>query len=100
MLTKTKDERGCWKYSTGKAAPKKTAPALAPPPAVLDVPDVPVEALDLDNIVKTISSMKSWLETDPSADDVEFVAEYETANANRTSAVGVNGCLTLYLEGE
>ena len=90
MLKKTKDAQGRWRYSFGDL-PVTTGPAPA---------DNPVEALDLDNIVKTVSAMKKWLKTSPSKKDVQFVIEYETANANRTSAVGESGCLTLYLEGE
>ena len=90
MLKKTKDAQGRWKYSLGDL-PITTGPAPA---------DTPVEALDLDNIVKTISAMKKWLKTSPSKKDVQFVIDYETANAKRTSTVGESGCLTLYLEGE
>ncbi len=62
--------------------------------------DAPKAALDLELITKTVSSIKSWLETDPTQEEAQQVFDYEVANSNRVSAVGEDGCLTTFLQGE
>lgn len=62
--------------------------------------DAPKPSLNLDLITKTVSSIKKWLGSDPSLEDAQKVFDYEVANSNRVSAVGEEGCLTLFLQGE
>tara|TARA_R100000951_G_scaffold84191_2_gene71938 strand:+ start:1174 stop:1413 length:240 start_codon:yes stop_codon:yes gene_type:complete len=62
--------------------------------------DVSKAALDLGLITKTVSAIKKWLKTNPSLAEVQQVFDYEVINANRISAVGDEGCLTLILQGE
>ena len=85
MLTKTKNEYGRWVYSFGEEA---KAPKKGP------------VTLDVEAITRTLSAMKKWLDTSPSREDVSAVMDYEKAHINRSGAVGEEGCLTLYLEGE
>jgi hypothetical protein len=85
MLTKTKNELGRWVYSFGEE---------------IKPPKKETTTLDFEAITKTLSAMKKWLATEPSLEDASAVAEYEKAHVNRSGAVGEEGCLTLYLEGE
>jgi len=80
-----KDDRGCFVYlsSTG----------------VDNTEDTPASALDFESITRTVSSIKSWLSSDPSAEAAQQVFDYESANSNRVSAVGEDGCLTQFLKG-
>lgn len=72
--------------SAVKKSKPKPAPALVP------------EGLDLEAITKTISSIKSWLKTEPSQEDAMDVFQYEIDHSNRSGAIGDEGCLTEYLE--
>lgn len=69
-------------------------PASKPTPAPAPAP----EGLDLEKIAKTISSIKSWLKTEPSQEDAMDVFQYEIDHSNRSGAIGDEGCLTEYLE--
>ena len=62
--------------------------------------DAPKVALDLELITKTVSSIRSWLKTAPTQEEAQQVFDYEVANSNRVSAVGEEGCLTTFLQGE
>ena len=84
-MRKHKNEVGCWVYSFGETR---------------TVVEEKSSTLDLDAITKTLSAMRAWLESSPSTEDVSSVVEYEKAHANRSGAVGDEGCLTLYLKGE
>lgn len=85
MLTKTKNEYGCWVYSFGEEAKASKKEAAT---------------FDFEATTRTLSAMKKWLDTSPSREDALAVMEYEKAHINRSGAVGEEGCLTLYLEGE
>ena len=76
------------------SAVKKPTPKPTPAPAPALVP----EGLDLEEITKTISSIKSWLKTKPSQEDAMDVFQYEIDHSNRSGAIGDEGCLTEYLE--
>lgn len=71
---------------------KKPAPKPTPTPAPAP------EGLDLEAITKTISSIRSWLKTEPSQEDAMDVFQYEIDHSNRSGAIGDEGCLTEYLE--
>tara|TARA_R100001443_G_scaffold13374_3_gene23328 strand:+ start:110 stop:382 length:273 start_codon:yes stop_codon:yes gene_type:complete len=58
-----------------------------------------VDSLDLAEVTRTLATIKEWLESEkPSQEDAMEVFQYELKNANRTGAVGDEGCLTEYLE--
>lgn len=88
-----KDNRGCVIYvslsSTDDEAAKNGI-----------TEDAPKASLNLELITKTVSSIKSWLETNPTQEEAQQVFDYEVANSNRVSAVGEDGCLTTFLQGE
>jgi hypothetical protein len=57
------------------------------------------EGLDLAEVTRTLATIKEWLESEkPSQEAAMEVFQYELKNANRTGAVGDEGCLTEYLE--
>tara|TARA_R100000654_G_scaffold68492_2_gene97510 strand:- start:201 stop:488 length:288 start_codon:yes stop_codon:yes gene_type:complete len=75
-------EEGHWVKELPKAAVVKEAPDL-----------------DFEAITRTLATIKEWLESEaPSQEDAMKVFQYELDNANRTGAVGDEGCLTEYLE--
>lgn len=86
QVTVSRDTRGNWVYT------------FWPQGTTADV--LNAASLDFKQITRTVSSIKTWLKTSPTAEEAELVAEYERENDNRTSAVGESGCLTLYLSGE
>ncbi len=88
-----KDNQGCVIY----ASLSSTNDEAAKDEITEDAPKPP---LDLGLIAKTVSSIKSWLETGPTKEEAQQVFDYEVANSNRVSAVGEDGCLTTFLQGE
>lgn len=88
-----KDNRGCIIYVSLSSTDDEVAKDEI-------TEDAPKAALNLELITKTVSSIKSWLETDPTQEEAQQVFDYEVANSNRVSAVGEDGCLTTFLQGE
>jgi len=90
-----KDNRGCLIYST--------RPSIDDEAELSDLRDITEDApqdLDLDAIMRTVSSIRDWLASSPPLTEALEVFEYEKSDSNRISAVGEEGCLTLYLQGE
>ena len=73
------------KYVRARAG--QDAPSPAPPKSVA-----------LEDITKTVSSIKKWLKTKPSKEEAMDVFQFELDHSNRSSAVGPEGCITEYLE--
>lgn len=88
-----KDNRGCLIYVSLSSTDEETVKSEI-------TEDAPKAPLDLETITRTVSSIKSWLSSDPALEDVQQVFDYEVANSNRVSAVGEEGCLTTFLQGE
>ena len=82
-----KDDQGCFVYLSLSSTEADSTE------------DTPEPALDFESITRTVSSIKSWLSSDPSAEAAQQVFDYESANSNRVSAVGEDGCLTQFLKG-
>jgi len=86
-----KDDRGCFSHvslSSSTDVPDETTE------------DAPEPTLDLESITRTVSAIKSWLASSPTLEAARVVFEYEVEGSNRVSAVGEEGCLTLFLQGD
>ena len=57
-----------------------------------------VTELDFEAITRTLTTIRAWLESAPTSEDVEAEIAYEKANSNRSGAVGSSGSLIEYLE--